>query len=75
MALARCESCGSPKGLKQNYTHFHNLASSENRTIVCGSRSCAHHGCMWLTDEEQRQYLYGQRVFHTSNRSRLVQVA
>jgi hypothetical protein len=75
MALARCESCGSPKWLKQDYTHFHNLASSENRTILCGSRLCVHRGCLWFTDEEERQYLHGQRVFRMSNYSVLVHVA
>jgi hypothetical protein len=75
MALARCQTCGSPKGLKQNYPHFHTLAHSGNIDILCGSPTCARPGCLWLTDEEQLQYLHGQRSFRMSNRTMEVPVA
>lgn len=74
MALARCKTCGSPQGLKHDYPHFHALVRSVNRTILCGAPTCAHPGYLWLTDEEQRQYLCGQRSFQISNRSQEVQV-
>jgi hypothetical protein len=75
MALTRCEACGRPQGLKQNYNHFHRLASTVGSDILCGAAACARPGCLWLTDEEQRQYLSGQRSFRISSRSLEVQVA
>jgi hypothetical protein len=67
VALARCESCGRPKGLKQDYAHFHSLASAVAKNILCGAPSCARPGSVWLTEEEEQQYLSGQRSFRISN--------
>lgn len=75
MALARCEDCGRPQGLKQSYNHFHKLAFSVNSSVLCGSPSCARPGCLWLTDEEEQHYLRGHRSFRISNRSLAVEVA
>jgi hypothetical protein len=75
MALARCEQCGRPQGLKQDYNYFHKLAYSANGSVLCGSPGCARPSCLWLTDEEERQYLSGHRSFRISNRSLAVQVA
>jgi hypothetical protein len=61
MAFARCETCGAPQRLKNNYLHFHTLLYSVNIKILCGARCCARRGFIWLTDEEERQYLDGQR--------------
>jgi hypothetical protein len=74
MALARCEHCGRPQGLKQDYNYFHELAYSANSRVLCGSTGCARPSCLWLTDEEERQYLSGHRNFRISNRSLAVQV-
>jgi hypothetical protein len=74
MALARCESCGRPKGMKHDYAHFHSLPSATARSLLCGSPTCARPGSIWLTEEEERQYLCGQRSFRVSNRSVQVQV-
>jgi hypothetical protein len=74
MALARCETCGHPQGLKQDYTHFHAPASSVGRYLLCGSPTCARPASLWLTDEEEQQYLGGQRIFRVSNRTLDVQV-
>ncbi len=69
MALARCQACGSPQGLKQNYPHFHLLAHSVSFDVLCGSPNCARRAFIWLTDEEERLYLRGQRSFPVSNRA------
>jgi hypothetical protein len=70
MALARCLTCGSPEGLKSTYPHFHTLPSSPvNIKVLCGSRDCARHGFIWLTKQEEQQYLHGQRDFRIPNRA------
>jgi hypothetical protein len=74
MALARCETCGSPRGLKHNYTHVHNLVASVNSSILCGVPTCVRPACIWLTDEEEQQYVYGQRSFQFSNHALHAQV-
>jgi hypothetical protein len=74
MALARCESCGCPRGLKQDYVYFHAAASPLSRNVLCGSPTCARPASLWLTDEEEQQYLGGQRIFRVSNRNPDVQV-
>jgi hypothetical protein len=67
MALARCKTCGSPQGLKHNYPHFHTLPSFTDIKVLCGSRNCARHGFIWLTKEEEQQYIHGQREFRIPN--------
>ncbi len=69
MALARCQTCGSPHGLKHNYPHFHILAHPVVANLLCGAPTCARPAFIWLTDEEERQYLYGQRSFRVSNQA------
>jgi len=74
MAIARCETCGRPQGLKQDYSYFHSLASSVSKNIFCGSQACGKRGFIWLTDEEEKQYLCGQRSFRLPNQAVHVQV-
>ena len=69
MASARCETCGSPQGLRHAYPHVHALDIPMSIYVLCGSPSCARRAFIWLTDEEERQYLHGQRSFRLSNRS------
>ena len=69
MALARCKECGSPQGLKRNYPHAHHCGAID---ILCGSPACTADACIWLTDEEERQYVNGQRHFQVSNHARYV---
>jgi len=60
MALARCESCGRPTKTRWDYPHPH----VSIRRLVCGNNLCtrpAH--LLWLTDEEERWYVEGQRSF------------
>jgi hypothetical protein len=74
MALGRCQLCGPPRGLKHNYTHGHNPVASVNSRILCGAPNCVRSVCIWLTDEEEQQYLNGQRSFQCSNHGGHVQV-
>ena len=74
MALVRCESCGLPRGLKRSYQHSHTVVPALNRSIICGSPGCVRPGSLWLTDEEQREYLSGRRSFGTANRNLAVTV-
>jgi len=69
MAIARCEICASPKGLKHSYNHAHVLDISGNERILCGTPSCIRVGGIWLTDEEERQYGSGRRSFRLSYRA------
>ena len=62
MALARCESCGSPGKLKQTYAHAHAVISADR--LFCGSAMCTNLAMVWLTDQEQQTYAQGVRVFH-----------
>ena len=62
MASARCETCGHPQGLRHNYTHFHTPVPSAT-SILCGAPTCNRPASIWLTDEEQQQYLRGVRKF------------
>jgi len=74
MALARCETCGAPQGLKNNYPYVHNLVASVRGSILCCAPKCVRSACIWLTDEEQQQYLKGLRSFPCSNRAVQVEV-
>jgi hypothetical protein len=60
MAAARCETCGPPEGLKLDYTHLHTPVGS---SILCGAPTCNRPAYVWLTDEEEQQYLRGVRNF------------
>jgi len=75
MALARCENCGSPRGLRRSYPHVHALAIPGNISVLCGSPSCARRALIWLTEEEEQQYFHGQRSFRISNRALELHVA
>jgi hypothetical protein len=74
MALARCEICGSPRGMKQAYAHCHK-ALSPNNGIMCGAPMCIQPACIWLTNEEERAYVRGERIFKLANRTAQVQLA
>ena len=67
MALARCESCGSPRETKYRYTHPHAVISPQR--LLCGAPTCVQAALLWLTDEEQQRYEQGVRVFQFSNHS------
>jgi hypothetical protein len=75
MALARCGTCGQPKGLKQNYSHFHTSVPPASNRVLCGAPACVGPAHIWLTDEEELQYLSGQRSFRISSHALSVQVA
>jgi hypothetical protein len=71
MALARCEKCGRPQGTRLRYAHAHNLASTRSR-IFCGEGACTAVAIVcWLTDEEEQQYISGERSFAVPFRGRL----
>jgi hypothetical protein len=69
MALSRCGICGGPQGLKQDYPHCHTQVSSAGPDVVCGSPKCTRRAFIWLTDDEQQQYLRGDRHFRVPNRA------
>jgi hypothetical protein len=70
MASARCETCGRPQGLKHNYIHLHTPVAR----VLCGAPTCIRSACVWLTDQEEREYLHGLRSFLLSNHAVHVQV-
>jgi hypothetical protein len=64
MASARCETCGSPQGLKHTYTHPHDQVSSPSKKgLLCNARKCTRLAQIRLTDDEEQQYLQGVRDF------------
>ena len=52
--------------MKQSYPHAH-TATTETRIegprILCGATNCYGLASIWLTDEEERQYVGGLRSF------------
>jgi hypothetical protein len=74
MALIRCESCGKPTGMRQNYPHAHPATTSTSR-LFCGAPSCSRIATYaWLTNTEQEQYLRGERRFRVQRYRVLVEV-
>lgn len=64
MAVARCEKCGCPEGLKLSYVRSHKFVSDATSRIYCGATHCVQLALVcWLTDEEEQQYLGGERLF------------
>jgi hypothetical protein len=62
MAVARCEKCGQPVGLRFNYHHSH-VPKQETR-LMCGAAECKRPiRYVWLSNPEQTQYDRGERVF------------
>jgi hypothetical protein len=74
MALARCETCGCPRRTKRAYIYSHRPLSYPNRGVICGAPTCMLPACIWLTNEEEREYLRGSRSFRLGNRTTQVQV-
>jgi hypothetical protein len=71
MALARCETCGCPEGTKQNYAHVHVPLSFPPRHVICAKPACVRPAYIWLTDEEEQQYLRGERNFRIPGHPRV----
>ena len=70
MALARCAACGRrrPQGLKHNYTHPHEQISlPANHVVLCGGKGCTRLAMIWLTDDEEEQYVQGVRAFRVAH--------
>jgi hypothetical protein len=62
MALIRCESCGKPARVRQNYAHPHPATTTHR--LMCGAPHCPRLATYaWLTDEEEEQYRRGVRRF------------
>jgi hypothetical protein len=75
MALARCVTCGSPQGLKHNYTHPHDQISlPANHVVLCGASGCTQLAMIWLTDDEEQQYVRGVRAFRISHHAEEVRI-
>jgi hypothetical protein len=74
MAIARCDKCGLPAGLKLKYFHPHE--PKQHRVLLCGAHQCSepvHY--VWLTAAEQAEYIDGKRFFTAGTRRRHVEVA
>ena len=73
MALARCVKCGTPQGTKHKYAHCHKLEGGAR--IMCAAVKCTRPAAfIWLTDEEEQQYLRGARSFALPSRRWPVEV-
>jgi hypothetical protein len=72
MAIARCETCGPPKGMKQAYSNPHTVileTRSRDRRILCGATNCSRVAMVWLTDAEEAEYRRGLRGFRVLHHS------
>lgn len=72
MALARCEKCARPKEGTATYIHGHYPISHPNSGLVCGR--CEGEVRVWLTDQEEKLYLVGKRVFEFTTQTAKVRV-
>lgn len=65
MAVSRCQDCGCPDGRRGNVysTTPHFPTGHPNSGIVCGTGPCQNPGVLWLTVEEENEYLQGRRIF------------
>ena len=72
MALARCDKCGHPKVGTVTYAHRHDLISHPYSGLVCGR--CEGEVSVWLTDQEEKSYLAGKRVFEFATQTAKVRV-
>jgi hypothetical protein len=74
MALARCELCGTPKGTRLSYPHCHKRLPDSGRRVLCGATACTREANIWLTAEEEQEYLRGARYFKVAFVARTVHV-
>ena len=74
MAVARCEKCGRPDPRTNSYAIVHYPVSNPNSAVVCGARGCEQPARIWLTNEEQKEYLNGRRVFAFATNSVKVRI-
>jgi hypothetical protein len=72
VAVARCKRCGAPADTKQRYPHAH-MPVPPSSHIYCAASNCSGLAMVWLTDEEEQEYLRGVRAFRVL-RYRTVQV-
>jgi hypothetical protein len=67
VAIARCEKCGPPLGLKSSYSHRH--MAKDGRLFMCGASRCKQSTLyLWLSDAEQTKYVSGERNFVTGSK-------
>jgi hypothetical protein len=75
MAVARCEECGPPKRKRRTYVHAHKLSSPLTEKFLCAEPHCVRQvSIIWLTDEEEQEYLKGVRSFRLTGRAGTVEV-
>jgi hypothetical protein len=73
MALIRCETCGKPIRMRQDYPHAHPATSTHR--LFCGAPHCPRMATYaWLTDAEEEQYRRGKRSFRVQRYRVLVEV-
>jgi hypothetical protein len=74
MAVVRCEECGPPQGKRLSYGSSHKLALNTSSRVFCAKGNCTRLALVcWLTDEEEREYVRGERLFRVPVRG-IVQV-
>ena len=75
MAVARCAVCGQPTGKRRNYTQSRAPFYPSQFDVICPAPNCSRHAfIIWLTDEEEKEYLRGERIFRLPGRPGGVQV-
>lgn len=67
MALARCEECGRPSGLRNEYVLRAQVIGYPNAALLCGRPNCTKPAMVWLTVVESNLYRNGHRLFALSH--------
>ena len=74
MALARCEKCGRPTGLRNEYIRLAPAVGYPDTGLLCGRPTCINPAIVWLTVAESNLYRNGHRLFALSTRAKEVRL-
>jgi hypothetical protein len=74
MALVRCETHGRPTRTTKRYSVAAKPLGYPRTAAICGRQGCENAGLVWLTEDEDKEYRRGQRVFSLPSATVKIQV-
>ncbi len=63
MFIARCQSCGQPAGVRNNYARSVRPVAYPNEAVLCSTAGCFKPALLCLNEEYSRAYQRGERIF------------